>query len=147
MNIAVVTIDDIRVLKVIAEMAINQSVKVVPEKKPAILHDVCSNIDNWAGKNNCVFLKYKEEHKLIGFILIKEYWNLSDLFILPSEHRKGLGKKLFQKAIIICKKKTVKSSVRVNSSLNAVGFYKNMGFVSMPKQKTQENVVSLEYHF
>ncbi len=96
------------------------------EEKQNIINGIHSNIKTWWNLKNCVFLKYDDNNETVGFILIKEYWNFSDIFVLPSNQRKGIGNKLAQHALLICKDKTNNSSIRVNSSLNAVDFYKKL---------------------
>lgn len=138
--------DDLSTLMAIAKKAITQSVEADQTKKIEIIEGIFSNISDWIEQDDCVYLKAVTEDKVLGFILNKNYWNLSDLFVLPSEHGKGVGKRLLQEAIKVCKQYSDKPTIRVNSSFNAVGFYKNFGFVKMiPKVGTPDYVVSLEY--
>ncbi len=148
MSITQVIENDINALLSIATKVVNHSVNVQPEEKQNIINGIHSNIKTWWNLDNCVFLKYEDNNKIVGFILIKEYWNFSDIFVLPSKQRKGIGNKLAQNALLICKGSTSKSSIRVNSSLNAVSFYKKLGFVTVKiKNEIPTYVIPLEFTF
>ncbi len=148
MNISEVKRNDIDGLLALTTKVVNESVDVLIDDKQKIIKAVHSNIKTGCDLENCVFLKYQENNKSIGFVLVKNYWNFSDLFILPSKQRKGIGNKLAKKAIIICKDKTTKPNIRVNSSLNVVKFYKQLGFVGITiRTELPIYVIPLEFRF
>ena len=82
-----------------------------------------------------VSLVYKDEGKVVGFILIIDYWNMADLFVLPDFHGKGIATELVNEALILCQNKSQKSFVKLNSSSFASNFYKNYGFLANGKPK------------
>ena len=148
MNIVHVNTNDISSLIKLTTVVVNESVDAPIEEKTKIIESIHSNINEWAIKKNCVFLRYQDNNITIGFVLIKEYWNFSDLFVLPSKQRQGIGIKLAKKAMLICKEKANKSNIRVNSSLNAVGFYKKLGFVNIQiDDEIAKYLVPLEFRF
>ena len=94
-----------------------------------------------------MFFKKACDSEISGFILIKNHWNLSDLFVLPEEHGKGIGKALFNTAKKLCKLKQDKNYILVNSSSNAVDFYRKLGFKTYtPIKEVPDFVVPLIYN-
>ena len=147
MKIERVISTDIALIKKIAKKAILESVDASCELKKEIISDTIKHIDKAILNSESVFLKYVGED-ILGFILIQDYWNLSDLFVLPEAHGQGIGRALFKAAQKVCKPKQDKGYIRVNSSLNAEGFYRNMGFETFkPKKEMPDFVVPLIYSF
>ena len=147
MKIEKISNKDIEVIKKIAKKAILESVDVSIDLKEEIISDTMKHIDKGLSNSECVFLKYTETD-ILGFILIQEYWNLSDLFVLPEMHGKGIGKALFNAAQNLCKPRQDKGYILVNSSINAEGFYRNIGFENFsPKREVPSFVVPLKYKF
>ena len=92
------------------------------------------------------FLKYVDENVILGFILLKSAWNLCDLFVEPRAHNQGLGRALFHEALSIAVSRENRGYIRVNSSLNAEGFYRSLGFRSFtPEKRPPDFVVPLIY--
>ncbi|MDR2505686.1 MAG: GNAT family N-acetyltransferase [Oscillospiraceae bacterium] len=55
-------------------------------------------------------------------------WSVSNLYVLPENHRQGIGKQLIERLIQDAQYESAKE-LHVPSSRNAVGFYQKMGFV------------------
>ena len=147
MNIVSVSKDDASQLKKIARLAIENSVTLPDKQQLAVIESTYSHINDNLESIDCVFLKY-ESLTISGFILVQQYWNLSDLFVNPKEHGKGIGKSLLDEAIKACKANSSKSFIRVNSSLNAEAFYRNSGFISYDTKQTMPAFIKpLIYHF
>ena len=143
-NIEKVSIDDIEKLKELAKNAILDSVDAGIDIKKEIIVDTENHIDRNLTGSDRVFLKYTDK-TVLGFILIQKFWNLSDLFVLPSAQGIGIGKQLFDEAKATC---VVSGNrfIRVNSSFNAEGFYRNIGFVTYsPDTKVPDFIVPLIY--
>ena len=51
------------------------------------------------------------------------------MFVHPSYYKQGVGRSLFEAALPICKQKSDKQKIILNSSTFASGFYKAIGFV------------------
>jgi len=146
MTIENVSVSDIGKLKELAKSTILDSVDAGIDIKKAIITDTENHIEGNLPRSDRVFLKYTDE-TILGFILIQKFWNLSDLFVLPSAQGNGVGKQLFDEAKAAC---TVSGGdiIRVNSSLNAEGFYRKVGFVTyVPNTEVPDFIVPLIYKF
>jgi|GEM_PF-1910679 len=141
MAIGVVVAKDVVTLNNIAYKAIIDSVAASDEIKQHVIADTARHIDENISRTDCVFLKFSNATGTIGFILIQEYWNLSDLFVLPDWHGKDVGASLFNTAKSICLANQQKDFIRVNSSLNAEGFYRKQGFVDFTQGKEQPSFI------
>lgn len=147
MNIEKVSEKDLETIKELARRAIMESVDASDSIKNEIITDTMMHIEKNIGESERIFLKCIDE-KVLGFILIQEYWNLSDLFVIPEAHGKGVGKRLLNTAISACLPKQKKGYIRVNSSLNAEGFYRRLGFETFtPEKEVPSFVVPLIYNF
>ncbi len=71
---------------------------------------------------------YRVDDELVGFIVVKEFWNLSHLFVLPHYQNRGIGSTLVMAAIEYCKDKSPRNKIQLNSSNSAVAFYERSGF-------------------
>ena len=129
MNIRNLLPEDLQQLRKISQDAVLESVNAPESEKPTIVEGIFDNLDK-AGSSSIpgAFLTAEANQALAGFILIKNYWNLSDLFVSPNLHGKGIGHALWSAALLECERHSEKNSVRVNSSLNAVMFYESLGF-------------------
>lgn len=148
-TIETVTEKDPNDLKNIAQMAIIESVDAPKEMKNNIITDTFAHIEKGIVDQDCCYLKcVSSEAKITGFVLIQNYWNLSDLFVTPAMQGQGLGKMLLSAAINECQQSSNKNFIRVNSSKNAEGFYRYFGFKTYkPKNQLPDFVVPLVYKF
>ena len=147
MKIEEISKKDIGEIKRLTRRVILESVEASDSIQEEIITDAMEHLDKNAFDSECIFLKFTDDG-ILGFILIQGYWNLSDLFVLPEASGKGIGKLLFNAAKSACLPKQEKGYIRVNSSLNAEGFYRNLGFESFTPDKEVPNfVVPLIYKF
>nr|WP_255526891.1 GNAT family N-acetyltransferase [Photobacterium sp. BZF1] len=79
--------------------------------------------------DHSVHYVYRVDDLVVGSILVKEYWNLSNLFVDPAYHNQGIARQLITKALEDCKSRSPKQAVHLNASWYAVNFYQKMGFV------------------
>lgn len=72
----------------------------------------------------------KDQDKILGTISIKDKEHIALFFVSKDYHRKGIGKKLFKKALdrILIDEEKVKK-ITVNASPYAVEVYKSLGFL------------------
>ncbi len=148
MTIKRVTEDDISQLLNIAELAVCESVDAPASSKTEIIEGISKNINEWHAKIDCAFYKFTRSGVAIGFVLIKEHWNFSDVFVLPDFHSQGVGRKLTEHALLECRERSDKNSVKVNSSKNAANFYRHLGFGEREVcGKLPYEMVPLEYYF
>lgn len=146
MKIDHVSSTDIVELKNLARNSILQSVEATIDTKKEIISNTYHHIDKCKDSLNCVFLKCSES-TIVGYILVQNHWNLSDLYVKQSEQGRGVGALLLAQAKLACKKHG-SLYVRVNSSVNAEGFYLKQGFVSYDHdENTPDFVVPLIYNF
>ena len=101
-----------------------------------IVGNVSGNVDWWlAHPDDCVHLKCMVNGSIVGVVLVKEFWNLSSLFVSPSLEKRGLGSYLMAAAIEACRGKSPKGAIWLNASPNAVAFYERVGFT--PRESSQ----------
>lgn len=147
MKIEKISSNDIEEIKMLARRAVLELVSATDRVKNEIIFDTWKRIEKCSSESDGVFLKCTEAD-ILGFILIQDGWNLSDLFVLPEMCGKGIGKLLFNAARSECKLKDHKGYIRVNASLNAEGFYRNLGFERFTSGKELPHyVVPLIYNF
>ncbi len=119
---------DIPSLQHIAERCLTESLLLDdPVRSDLVIH-TAKNIRDYVVKDSCVFVKYVEATQVVAYLLIKNYWNLSDLFVLPERQGCGIGAKLLKYAVASAREKSDRSYIWVNSSENAEQFYRKYGF-------------------
>lgn len=145
MQISQVIKSDIDHLKHIARRAVMESVPLAVAERTALLESIERDIEMCVDCPDVVYLKAEAGHP-VGYILVKEFWNLKHLFVTPECQGQNVGKLLLVSAMAMCKAKV--SFIRVNSSLNAVGFYKKIGFIDYePEKPAPSFVVPMIYRF
>lgn len=77
---------------------------------------------------------------IVGIIGIRNENHISLLFVDSEYHKKGIASKLVKKAIESTKKEYGKTTMTVNSSPYAVGFYHKMGFVDLSDEITTDGI-------
>ena len=101
-----------------------------------IVGNVSGNVDWWlAHPDDGVHLKCMVNGSIVGVVLVKEFWNLSSLFVSPSLEKRGLGRHLLGAAIEACRGRSPKDAIWLNASPNAVSFYERAGFT--PRESAQ----------
>lgn len=130
MRIENAQLSDAPVLNQLIEHVIRTSVPIGEDELHDILHNVSDNL-RWAMVNSdvCVLMTCTIDERIIGMILVKNFWNLCCLFVDPAFHGAGIGRALLSEAVRRSSSKGERAHMKVNSSPNAVGFYKAMGFI------------------
>jgi len=105
MKIRNLVLEDIPALRDIAQTAVMQSVDAPKMEKPKILDGIFENL-SLAGSASIpgAFLISEIDATPAGFLLIKNYWNLSDLFVSPSHHGQGIGRAIWTAALPACQR-------------------------------------------
>jgi GNAT superfamily N-acetyltransferase len=108
---------------------IRTGVRIGETEMTEVIANVLANM-RWAFDHaqHCVHLKCVDEGRIVGAVLVKNFWNLCSLFVEPDYHRRGMGRNLIQEALRQCAPRNERSYVRVNAAPNAVAFYRAMGF-------------------
>jgi GNAT superfamily N-acetyltransferase len=73
-------------------------------------------------------LIHRSPDGITGLVLVKDYWNMVNLFVLPISQRKGIATTLLNRAFEICREHSTSQTVSLNSSNFASEFYENYGF-------------------
>lgn len=120
-------VEDVTSLKRLAKRSLETDVDASEEERAFLLPHIQEDIEKSVNDENCLFLKLAT-NEILGYILVKDNWNLMHLFIEPSQTKKGLGKKLIREAISKIKNRANLGYIALNSSRNAVPFYKSVGF-------------------
>ncbi len=143
--IAPIVEHDVSELKALAELVMFESVDAPENEKEFLVPHIKQDIEKHVSDPTCVFLKASEKN-IVGFILIKEYWHLSHLFIRPDCQSRGLGAALLEHSLHAIRAKENRGYLCLNSSRNAVGFYEKMGFViDEGKKPKSESTTPMRY--
>jgi predicted GNAT family N-acyltransferase len=117
-------------LSVLITMTVKECIEADNDTLELIIKDslLCSKrlLD---GELEGISLVYKHDGKVVGFILIIDFWNMANLFVLPDFHGKGIATELVNEALKLCKNKYPEGFVKLNSSSFASNFYKKYGFL------------------
>jgi predicted GNAT family N-acyltransferase len=91
---------------------------------------------------------YSVDGSIAGFVVVKDFWNLSHLFVLPCQQRRGIGRCLVQTAIDACREKSPRRKIQLNSSAIAADFYGASGFTQTGAGITRPGgCIPFEYNF
>jgi len=100
------------------------------------IENVNSNVDYWlANPTECVHLVAESGNRIVGVVLVKDFWNLCSLFVEITQQRAGIGRALTLAAMQECKGHCPKAAIHLNSSPGAIAFYERMGFA--PRESNQ----------
>ncbi|MEM9214103.1 MAG: GNAT family N-acetyltransferase [Cyanobacteria bacterium P01_F01_bin.150] len=102
------------------------------------IDNVTQNLKGWLihPKAGC-HLKAVQGEIIIGVILIKNFWNLCNLFVASEYQSQGIGKALVKEAIAQCRQYSDEQVIYVNAAANAIPFYKALGFIPRASNKPQ----------
>ena len=121
--------DDLENVRSLIARSIAHSVAKTKEELVFLTTDIGESLDAWrADPSDAVHLLYEKDGLLAGVILVKKYWNLCTLFVDPSAQRRGIGRSLLDAVVPICRQRSPKGKLMLNSSSVAVPFYRAYGF-------------------
>ena len=87
--------------------------------------------------NSLIFYGMYEEDKIVGVIATRNNGNHIALFFVDGNyHKKGIGKKLFQKVV----ENATSNIITVNSSVYAIDVYHKLGFVDTDIEQIDEGI-------
>ncbi|MEJ2792863.1 GNAT family N-acetyltransferase [Iodobacter sp. LRB] len=125
----ITTTTDIEQALLIATQAIGSMDSLSQAECDELIPHIAANYSLWQSNQAAhLFLQCVHQERVIGTILVKHFWNLAELYVLPEFHGQGAGKNLLKAALEICQIQSPRGHLRVNSSPNAVGFYTQAGF-------------------
>ena len=149
MSIAPVELSDLPETRTIIENAIRGRVVHSAQDAQGLVAVIDAILRDWeVDQSESVHLKYVLGGRIVGVALVKNFWNLSSLFVEPAYQRQGVGRALIEAVVRECKLRTAKPVLKVNSSTVAVTFYLSLGFRQMgPGLDRPGGCVPLEYAF
>lgn len=128
---------DIPEITVLIEQAIKTCIDVTDDEANDLVAHCVYNMLCWQkNKQNTVHLVYRLEGQIVGVVLVKEYWNLTSLFVEPDFQARGIGKQLVLEALVQCQGKSPKGMVKLSSSTHAQDFYRAIGFQQAGEPKS-----------
>lgn len=120
---------DIPEITVLIEQAIKTCIDVTENAANDLVAHSVYNMLWWKkNKHNAVHLVYRLEERIVGVVLVKEFWNLTSLFVEPDFQARGIGKELVFEALAQCRGLSPKGVVKLSSSTHAQDFYRTIGF-------------------
>ena len=140
---------DLPAIRSLIEAAIRDSVAASEEEAQFLIEDIGHSLDGWREHpQDALHLKAFSPEGVLGVILVKEYWNLTNLFVKPAYQGKGIGRCLVEKALNECRRRSPRGAVLVNSSTVAVPFYRRLGFSQTgPGKDRPGGCVPFQYAF
>ena len=136
-------------LSSLVAVVVRESVADNEEDAKFLISDIILSMKTWwTSKSGSFHGKYTVDGAIVGFVIVKEYWNLSHLFVLPCGQGRGIGRQLLLEAIDACRDKSPRGKIQLNSSSNAAGFYTALGFEqSGPEIERPGGCIPYEYGF
>lgn len=121
---------DLPAIAILIETAVRTSVAANEDDADLLVAHIATNLEWWRTHEHCsCHLKYVQGERIVGAILVKNYWNLCNLFVAPDCYRQGIGRQLVWAAANRSRAEPGVSVLKVNSSSYATGFYEALGFV------------------
>jgi len=121
---------DLPALRRLIEAAVRHGVTMVEAEVAYLVEDIGKSLDQWAAEPaGKLHLKYVDDGVIAGAVLVKDGWNLTNLFVHPAHQRRGIGRALMEEVLAECRGRSPRGALLLNSSTNAVGFYRQLGFV------------------
>lgn len=121
---------DLPAIRRLIEAALRGGVSQDEAEIRYLVADIGASLDEWsAAPANKVHLKWIDGDRIAGVVLVKEWWNLTNLFVEPGRQRQGIGRRLVAHVLGECRGRSPRQALLVNSSTNAVDFYRRLGFV------------------
>lgn len=125
-----ITTSDLETLKGIIIDCVRTDVAKDDSEADFLINDIVDSLDAWFGSDAEGYSAgYMDSNALVGFIIIKEYWNLSHLFVTPNHQHKGIGTALISSGIKHCQHLSPRNKIQLNSSSYASAFYESSGFI------------------
>lgn len=89
------------------------------------------------------FLIAENQSRVIGFSSWREQ-RICSLFVRPDDQGRGIGKSLLVACVTAISKRGA-DMVRVNASMNAIGFYESCGFIRVALADSVKHGVAIPY--
>jgi ribosomal protein S18 acetylase RimI-like enzyme len=144
-----IDISDLPEIRQVIDLAVRQCVVDSDDHADFLISMIEESLVKWTDSmDNSVHLKFCDSGEIAGFVIVKEYWNLSHLFVRPACQNLGIGRQLIEEALQVCRKHSTRGAVELNSSNYAVAFYEEMGFTQTgPGEQKIGGCIPFEYQF
>ncbi|MDX1301322.1 GNAT family N-acetyltransferase [Photobacterium sp.] len=144
-----VTDSDIPEIIVLIDNAIKTCIDVPHAIADDLVNHCADNVLWWKdNKQSAAHFLYRLDGRIVGVVLVKNHWNLANLFVDPDYHARGIGRDLVLKALSACKNRSAKGRVKLSSSNHAAGFYHRVGFEQIGDAKPLPGgCIPFEYRF
>ena len=110
-------------------VAVRESIATNEEDARFLIADIVQSLNTWNASGCAGFhAKYSVNGAIAGFVVVKDFWNLSHLFVLPCQQRRGIGRCLLRAAVDACRDKSPRGKIQLNSSAIAAAFYASSRF-------------------
>ncbi len=127
--LAPVTVQDLADIRSLIASAIRHSVASTEQDALFLIDDTSASLEWWRrNQEAALHLKYCRSGATVGVVLVKEFWNLTHLFVAPAYQGQGIGRILLKEAVDVCRHQSPRGALLLNSSTVATGFYQRMGF-------------------
>ena len=114
-------------------LVIEQDVTQDPALLADTLANVKGNLDIWLKEpERCVHLVARVQDRIVGVVLVKDFWNLCSLFVASDMQGHGIGRQLVEAAAAQCRSNSGEKSLCLNAAMDAISFYRKLGFVERP---------------
>jgi len=95
-----VTEADLPNLRHLIATALSGPVVSTAEEVTFLMSEINKILEWWAeNKEKCIHRKYIDNGAIVGMILVKDFWNLSCLFVAPEHQRRGIGRKICREGV------------------------------------------------
>jgi GNAT superfamily N-acetyltransferase len=125
--------DDVEELRALMPRIIAVAVTRDATRYDEMTENVLSNLNWWLeNPEKCCHLKCVVDGRLVGVVLVKNFWNVCSLFVEPEHHRQGIGRALILAAADVCRGKSERGAFWLNAAPEALPFYTRLGFTDRP---------------
>lgn len=144
-----IELEDLPEIEQVIDLAVRKCVVDSARDADFLIGEIGESLTKWTNsRENSFHLKHQELGVVAGFIIVKEYWNLSHLFVRPSIQNRGVGRQLIQAALRNCRDRSPRGKIQLYSSNYAAAFYEKMGFLQMgPGKQEVGGCIPFEYRF
>jgi len=129
--IADVVSEDLPAIRNLIDATVRHSIPLPAGDQQWLLDGIMDSLERWeAEPAACLHLQYVDGEEIVGVLLLKDGWNLVNLFVDPAFHGQGIGRALVAAATEHARV-TGRDAIRLNSSDFAADFYRRLGFVQV----------------
>jgi len=149
MTLHPVETEDLQSIRALIAAAVRKSVAQSEEEAAFLINDIEESLSWWQNNRDVsLHLKCVDSGSIVGVVLVKEFWNLTNLFVAPDYRGRGVGRRLVEEVLEVCRTKSPRAAVLVNSSSTARGFYEHMQFVQTgPAKDRPGGCIPFRYDF